>query len=502
MTTTSTESTALNLRAAGRAETRMFIDGELRDAQSGKHFDNISPATGAVLGTASAAGPEDMTAAIAAARRAFDTTDWSTNHALRKRCLVQLQEALEKEAEDLREEIIAEVGAPLMTTLMAQVDWPLADALTFPTDLIDSFAWTRELGVGKAGDGQRRVVKEPVGVVAAIAPWNYPFEIVSNKLGQALATGNTVVLKPDPNTPWTSTRLGRIIAEHTDIPPGVVNVVPTPDNAVAELLVTDPRVDLISFTGSTDVGRRIAGRAAETLKRVFLELGGKSALVMLDDADLDAAIPQTAQVCFHAGQGCAVNSRLLVPAHRYDAVVARVIELFEMFKPGDPARADTLLGPVINPKQRDRILGFIDRAKAAGAQVLTGGTTPTDMHPELAGGNYVLPTLIAAVDNAAEIARQEVFGPVMVVLPYSDDAEALALANDSDYGLSGSVFTTSPDRGMEFANRVRAGSFSVNGGLFYGADAPYGGYKASGIGRQNGIEGFEQYLETKTIGYL
>jgi aldehyde dehydrogenase (NAD+) len=502
MTATSTESTALNHRAAGRAEARMYIDGELRDARDGRRFDNISPATGEVLGTTSAAGPEDMAAAIGAARHAFDETGWSSDRALRKRCLVQLQEALEKESEELREEIIAEVGAPLMTTMMAQVDWPLADALRFPTELIDSFVWSRELGVGKAGDGQRRVVKEPVGVVAAIAPWNYPFEIVSNKLGQALATGNTVVLKPDPNTPWTSTRLGRIIAEHTDIPPGVVNVVPTPDNDVAELLVTDPRIDLVSFTGSTAVGRRIAGRAAETLKRVFLELGGKSALVMLDDADLDTAIPQTAQVCFHAGQGCAVNSRLLVPAHRYDEVVARVVELFEMFKPADPARADTLLGPVINQKQRDRILGFVERARTAGAQVLTGGEAPTDMHPELAGGNYVLPTLVAGIDNSAEIARHEVFGPVMVVLPYSDDAEALAMANDSDYGLSGSVFTASPDRGMDFANRIRAGSFSVNGGLFYGADAPYGGYKASGIGRQNGIEGFEQYLETKTIGYL
>jgi aldehyde dehydrogenase (NAD+) len=497
-----TESTALNHRAAGRAESRMYIDGELRDAHSGKRFDNISPATGEVLGTTSAAGSEDMVAAIVAARRAFDETEWSTNHALRKRCLGQLQEALEKESEELREEIIAEVGAPLMTTMMAQVDWPLADALRFPTALIDSFVWSRELGVGKAGDGQRRVVKEPVGVVAAIAPWNYPFEIVSNKLGQALATGNTVVLKPDPNTPWTSTRLGRLIAEHTDIPPGVVNVVPTPDNQVAELLVSDPRVDLVSFTGSTAVGRRIAGQAAETLKRVFLELGGKSALVLLDDADLDTAIPSTLQVCFHAGQGCAINSRLLVPAHRYDEVVARVVEMFEMIRPGDPARADTLLGPVINPTQRDRILGFIERAKAAGAQVLTGGEAPTDLHPDLAGGSYVLPTLIAGTDNSAEIARQEVFGPVMVVLPYSDDAEALALANDSDYGLSGSVFTASPSRGMDFANRIRAGSFSVNGGLFYGADAPYGGYKASGIGRQNGIEGFEQYLETKTIGYL
>lgn len=497
-----TESTALNARAAARAEARLLIDGELREARSGRRLDNISPATGKVIGSSTAAGAADMDAAIGAARRAFDETDWSIDRELRKRCLLQLQAALEAEREELREEIIAEAGAPWMTTVMAQVDWPLDDALLYPTELIDSFTWERELGVGKAGDGRRRVVKEPVGVVAAIAPWNYPFEIVANKLGQALATGNTVVLKPDPNTPWTSARIGRLIAEHTDVPAGVVNVVTTPDNAVAELLVTDPRVDLVSFTGSTHVGRLIAREGADTLKRVFLELGGKSAMVILDDADVDAALPNTAQVCFHAGQGCAVNTRLLVPASMYDTVVNKVIELFSMLAPGDPARQDTVLGPVISARQQDRILGFVERAEASGAEILTGGDKPVGLHPELAGGYYLTPTLVAGVDNSSEIAREEVFGPVMVVMPYSDDAEALAMANDSDYGLSGSVFSGSPERAMGFANRVRAGSFSVNGGLFYGADAPYGGYRASGVGRQNGIEGFEQYLETKTIGYL
>lgn len=498
-----TTSSAVNARAAARAESRMLIDGELCEAQSSARFDNLSPATGKALGSTAAAGSHDMDVAIGAARRAFDETDWKSNRALRRRCLLQLQEALEREREDLREEIIAEVGAPAMTTTMAQVDWPMTDALTYPAELMDSFGWERELGAGSAGSegNQRRVVKEAMGVVAAIAPWNYPFEIVSNKLGQALATGNTVVLKPDPNTPWSSTRIGRLIAEHTDIPAGVVNVVPTPDNAVAELLVTDPRVDMVSFTGSTDVGRLIARKGAETLKRVFLELGGKSALVLLDDADLDAALPNTAQVCFHAGQGCAVNTRLLVPAHLYDTVIEKVVELFGYFTPGDPARSDTLLGPVINPTQRDRILGFVDRARDAGAEILTGGTAATDLDPEIAGGNYVLPTLVAGVDNSAEIARREVFGPVMVILPYRDEAHALAIANDSDYGLSGSVFSASPERAMAFANGLRAGSVNVNGGLFYGADAPYGGYKASGIGRQNGVEGFEQYLETKTIGY-
>ncbi|MGB8404248.1 MAG: aldehyde dehydrogenase family protein [Mycobacterium sp.] len=496
-------SAALNTRAARRAESRLLIDGQLREADSGQQFDNYSPATGALLGSTTAAGAQDMDAAIAAARKAFDESSWATDRALRKRCLLQLQAALEAEREDIREEIIAEVGAPAMTTYMAQLDWPLGDALTYPAELIDTFGWERELGPGTifGDENRRRVVKEPVGVVAAIAPWNYPLEIVLNKLGQALATGNTVVLKPDPNTPWTSTRIGRLIAEHTDIPAGVVNVVPTPDNAIAELLVTDPRVDLVSFTGSTDVGRLVARRGAETLKRVFLELGGKSAMVVLDDADIDAVLPNTAQVCMHAGQGCATNTRVLVPRGIYDDFVAKITGLFELIKPGDPARPDTFLGPVINPKQRDRILGFIDRAREAGAEITTGGRVPDSIDPALAGGNYLLPTVVAAVENSAEIAQSEVFGPVMVVLPYKDEQDALRIANDSRYGLSGSVFSESRERALTFAGRVRAGSMIVNGGIYYGADAPYGGYKTSGVGRQNGVEGFEQHLETKSVGY-
>ena len=481
----------------------MLVDGQLRQAVSDMTFDNLSPATGEVLGSTAAGGVEDVDAAIAAARRAFDETAWSTDRALRKHCLAQLQEALEAERDALREEIVAEVGAPMMTTFMAQLDWPLSDALSYPMGLIDGFEWERELGPGTAfgGDNRRRVVKEPVGVVAAITPWNFPVEIVLNKLGPALAAGNTVVLKPDPNTPWTSTRIGRLVAECTDIPAGVLNVVPTPDNAVAQRLVTDPRVDMVSFTGSTDVGRLIAARGAETLKRVFLELGGKSAMVVLDDANIDEVLPNTAQVCMHAGQGCAINTRILVPAAAYDDVVTKVTELFELITPGDPALAETFLGPVINAVQRERILGFIDRARASGAEITTGGGVPATLPAGLEGGHYVMPTVVAGIDNSHEIAQHEVFGPVATILSYRDEAEALRIANDSAYGLSGSVFSASRDRGMAFAARVRSGSVNVNGGLFYGADSPYGGYKSSGLGRQCGLEGFEQHLETKAIGY-
>lgn len=496
-------SSALNGRAARRAEPRMMIDGVLREGAAGARFDNVSPATGRVLGSTASATAEDMDAAISAARKAFDETSWSTDHAFRKRCLLQLQEALDEESEDLREELVAEAGAPVLTTLMAQLDWPLADALRYPAELIDTFQWERELGPGTAmPEGNHRMVfKEAAGVVGAITPWNFPFEIVLNKLGQALATGNTVILKPDPNTPWNATRIGRLIAECTDIPAGVVNVVPTHDTSVASMLISDARVDLVSFTGSAEVGKQITRLGADTMKRVFLELGGKSALVMLDDADIDAVVPGSLAVCMHAGQGCAVTSRALVPKDRFDEFVEKAVGLFAMMTPGDPARPETFVGPVINATQRDRIMGFIDRARDAGADVAIGGSPPTNLDSELAGGTYVSPTVVVGVDNTFEIAREEVFGPVLVVLPYEDEAEALAITNDSHYGLSGSVYSHSRERGLGFARRVRSGSMMVNGGLFYGADSPYGGYKASGNGRQNGIEGFEQYLETKAVGY-
>jgi aldehyde dehydrogenase (NAD+) len=496
-------SAQINARAAGRAEARMLIDGDLVESSTGQTFENISPATGKVLGVTHAAVPVDMERAIAAARRAFDDTEWSTDFTLRKRCLMQLQEALESEQEYLRDELVAEAGAPVMTTHMAQLDWTLTDGLCSAVEQMDTFAWERTLdGGGLGGEGTHRAVwKEAVGVVGAIAPWNFPFEIAANKLAQALATGNTVVLKPDPNTPWTATRIGRLIVENTDIPRGVVNVVPTPDNSVAQLMVTDPRVDLISFTGSTAVGKLIAANSANTLKRVFLELGGKSAAVMLEDADVEAVIPNMAAVCMHAGQGCGITTRLVAPRGRMDEVLERLIELFTMIRPADPALPDTLIGPVINRRQQERILGYIERARTAGAEIAVGGGVPDDLPEELAGGTFVQPTIVTGVDNSAEIAREEVFGPVLVVLPYSDEDEALRIANDSEYGLAGSVFSGSRERGLAFARRVRAGAMSVNGGIYYGGDAPFGGYKASGLGRQNGIEGFESYLETKTVAY-
>jgi aldehyde dehydrogenase (NAD+) len=443
-----------------------------------------------------------MDRAIGAARKAFDETDWSTNRALRKRCLEQLQSAIEADKENLREELIAEVGCPAMTTQSAQLDWPLAEGLRYPAKLIDDFEWERTLeGGGLFGDRNvRTVVKEPVGVVAAITPSNFPIEVILNKLGPALAAGNTVVLKPDPNTPWNATRLGRLIAEHTDIPAGVVNVVPTPSNDVAAMLGTDPRVDIISFTGSTAVGKLLMRHGADNMKRMFLELGGKSVSIVLDDANPAAILGAAVGVCVHAGQACAATTRLLVHRSLFDDAVTNITAAYAAVPVGDPVQPETLVGPVISAAQKDRVLSAIEGARGDGASITVGGHEVDGLPEHLSGGHYVAPTVIVGVDNSSAIAQEEVFGPVLIVMPFDTDDEAVRIANDSAYGLAGAVMSRSMERGMNIARRIRTGSFGVNGGMFYGADAPFGGYKNSGVGRQCGIEGFQQYLETKTIG--
>jgi len=483
--------------AVSQGEVRMFIDGELTEARSGKRFDNINPATEEVLGDVADADAGDMGRAIAAARRAFDETGWATDKALRRRCLEQLHAALDADREALRAELVAEVGCPVLITYGPQLDAPLEDGLLWPARMIDEFAWERDLPEGTAFGMRswRKVVKEPVGVVGAIIPWNFPFEVTLQKVGQALATGNTMIVKPAPDTPWNATRLGRLVAEKTDIPPGVFNVVTSSDHLVGEELVVDPRVDLISFTGSTVTGRRIFEKGAATMKRLFLELGGKSAHIFLDDADLEASMPFASMVCMHGGQGCAMLTRMLIPRARYDEAIELMTPGFKSVAYGDPTDPSVIQGPQISAKQRDRVLGYIEKGVAEGARLVTGGGRPAD-RPK---GFYVEPTLFADVDNSMAIAREEIFGPVLVVIPFDDDDDAVRITNDNEYGLSGAVTSADEDRALAVGRRIRSGTIGVNGGVFYGADAPFGGYKASGIGRQNGLEGLEQYLETKTI---
>lgn len=479
-------------------ESRLLIDGELVDAASGRRFDNVNPATEEVLGQVADGGHEDMGRAITAARRAFDDTDWATNRALRRRCLEQLQEAIEAEREEMRAELVAEVGTPVMVTYSAQLDAPMEDAFRWPAKNLEQFQWERLLADSDAfGIRSRRlVVKEPQGVVGAIIPWNFPFEVTANKLGPILATGNTVVIKPAPDTPWNATRLGRLIAERTDIPAGVVNVVSSSDHLVGEDLTLDPRVDLISFTGSTVTGKRIMEKGAATLKRVFLELGGKSAMIVCDDADFSAVLPSAGAACMHAGQGCALQTRILLPRSRYAEGVEILTAIMQGIPYGDPTDPSVMQGPQVSAKQRDRVLSYIKKGIDEGANLVVGGHRPAQFDK----GYFVEPTLFTDVDNSMTIAREEIFGPVLAVIAYDDDNDAVRIANDSSYGLSGGVFSASAERALSIARRIRTGSISVNGGVWYGADGPYGGYKTSGIGRQNGLEGFETYLETKLVG--
>ncbi|MBX9922258.1 MAG: aldehyde dehydrogenase family protein, partial [Mycolicibacterium frederiksbergense] len=342
-------------------ESRLFIDGKLV-AGSGGTFETVNPATEEVLGVAANADEADMSAAIGAARTAFDDTDWSTNTELRVRCLRQLREAMHANLEDLRELTISEVGAPRMLTAGAQLEGPIDD-LAFSADTAESYAWRSDLGYATPqGIPTNRVVaREAVGVVGAITPWNFPHQINLAKVGPALAAGNTLVLKPAPDTPWMAAVLGEIIAEHTDFPAGVINIVTSDDHGVGALLSKDPRVDMVSFTGSTNTGRAVMTDSAVTIKKVFLELGGKSAFIVLDDADLGGACAMAAfTVAMHAGQGCAITTRLVVPRAAYDEAVEAAAATLGGIKPGDPNSKRTVCGPVISARQRDRIQGYLD----------------------------------------------------------------------------------------------------------------------------------------------
>ncbi|MGD0392034.1 MAG: aldehyde dehydrogenase [Acidimicrobiales bacterium] len=475
----------------------MLIDGQLRTSRSGRTFDVVNPATEETIGVVADGGPEDLDDAVVAARRAFDESGWSTDVDLRVRGLRQLQAAFLDHAEDIRAMTVAETGSPLSLTYSAQLDAPV-ESLGWVSDLAEAYQWETDLGDASPMGipSHRWVRREATGVVGAITPWNVPHQINLAKLGPALAAGNTVVLKPAPDTPWCATVLGRLIAEETDIPAGVVNIVPSSEHTVGALLSGDPRVDQISFTGSTATGKQVMISAADSLKKVFLELGGKSAFVILDDADLRGAVATAAfTVCTHAGQGCAITTRLLVPRRQFDEAVGSTAKVLAKLPAADPTDPGTICGPLISARQRDRVEGYLRLAVEEGGAFVTGGGRPADLDR----GYFVEPTLIVGVDNRARVAQEEIFGPVLVVIPHDGDDHAVALANDSSYGLSGSVWSADRDRAVGVADRIRTGTIGINGGLWFSPDVPFGGYKQSGVGRESGVAGFEEYLETKSI---
>lgn len=470
-----------------------YIDGQWTDPDSGR-YDVVNPATEAVIQTAPDASVAQVRQAVAAARSAFDTGPWPTAEpAERARCLQQLSDALMARGEEVYALAQAEWGCSANERLI-HVDGPAfmvghaAELATEPAEA-PMEAW------GAAGTTLLRY--EPLGVVAAMTPWNFPHTLNVMKLGAALAAGNTLVLKPSPLTPLAGLALARIIDEDTDIPPGVVNVVTPTSVEASRSLTLDPRVDMVSFTGSSVVGRDVMAGAATTMKRVLLECGGKSATILLPDVDVsdDLLDRLLFEGCtMHAGQACILNSRLLLPEAIHDDVVDRLAELSRGVVIGDPVDPAVTMGPLISREQLDRVEGFVKRAEADGATVVAGGARPKDLN----SGFYFEPTILTDAAADSYIAQEEVFGPVLTVLRYRDDDEAVTIANNSSYGLGGAVWGSDIDRAVAIARRMRTGQVSVNGTI--PGDAPFGGFKQSGIGREGGVMGLRAYMEPKAIG--
>ena len=476
-------------------ENQLLIDGELVGATGDRRFTSLNPATEETIGEAADATVVDVERAIRAARRAFDETDWSTNAGLRARCMRQLAQGMRDNVEDLRTLTVSEVGVPIAMTSGPALEGPIG-ILDYYADLAESYDRTVDLGVAEAYGGMHRrwVEREPYGVVSAISAYNYPTQLNLAKLGPALAAGCTVVLKGAPDTPLITLALGRLIAG-TDMPAGVVNVLASSEVETGVVMTTDPDVDMVTFTGSTAVGKSIVAAASSTLKKVFLELGGKSAMVVLDEENVDGgAFGCSMAANSHAGQGCAITSRLLVPRAHMDRAVKMATEIFEGLGVGDPFDPANYVGPLISAKQRDKVQGMVDRAVEAGATVVTGGSATG--HDK---GFFFEPTVIVDADENSEIAQDEVFGPVLVVLPHDGDDDAVRIANNSKYGLSGGVLATDRSQALGVARRIRTGTLSVNGGMWHAPDAPFGGYKQSGIGRENGVAGLEEFLQTKLL---
>ncbi|WP_179475214.1 aldehyde dehydrogenase family protein [Mycolicibacterium vinylchloridicum] len=476
-------------------DARLLIDGSLVDTD--RHYANIDPYSEKVLGYTPEATLVDTQAAIVAARRAFDRTRWRTDHDFRATCLMQLHDGLLRRVEELRTILVSESGCPIFMTRGQQLDLAIAEIVNWSA-MARQYAYESYLSptAGPSGTSERLVLREPIGVGALIAPYNYPVNMLITKLGPALAAGNTVVLKPSPHTPWTAAFIGEVAALETDIPAGVFNVITGSGTDVSSVMVEHPLVDFVHFTGSTEVGRRIMANAAGTVKKVILELGGKSAHIVLDDADIEAAVRFTvARMSRHSGQGCTNLTRLLLPRRHFDGALEVAAEAAAEVVWGDPMSERTHMGPQISEKSRQRVLGAIDRAVGEGGRLIAGGAAPDSK------GFFVEATVIADVSPKSALAQEELFAPVLAVLSYEDDDEAVAIANDSIYGLSGAVTGGSDRRALEVARRVTTGTMDVNNATWFAPDSPFGGLKQSGLGTDWGVYGLEECLQTRIIGH-
>ncbi len=471
---------------------RLFIGGAWVAPEGTGTIEVVSPATEEVVARVPDATAADVDKAAAAARRAFDEGPWPHLPAAeRGAVLTKVAEAVTAEMGEMAEVISTEMGSPVSWAQLGQV---LAPTMIFNyyAELAGTFTFD-EVRTGVLNP-KVLVTKEPVGVVAAIAPWNVPLFIAAAKLAPSLAAGCTVVFKPAPETPLDAFRLAEIFAE-AGLPEGVLSVVPA-GREVGEHLVTHPGVDKVSFTGSTAAGKRIGGLCGERLKRCTLELGGKSAAIILDDADLTATLANLMpNALMNNGQACVAQTRILAPRGRYDEVVEAVVAQVEGMTVGDPLDPATEVGPLVAARQRDRVEGYLRSGQEEGAKVAVGGGRPAGLDK----GWYVEPTVFVDVDNRMAIAQEEIFGPVLVVIPYEGDDQAVAIANDSHYGLCGSVWTGDNERGLGVARRVRTGTYMLNAGVPIDLSTPFGGYKESGVGREFGPEGLDIFLEKKSI---
>jgi acyl-CoA reductase-like NAD-dependent aldehyde dehydrogenase len=469
-----------------QARETVFIGGEWVEPSGADPIEVVNPTTEEAIATVPGCTPVEVDRAVAAAREAFE--GWSqTPREERARALGAIAAGLEERADELAALIAQELGMPLKLSRMVQVGLGIGHFAAMP-QLIEQVAWEEEVG-------NSRVLREPIGVVGAITPWNYPLNQIGAKVAAALAAGCTVVLKPSEVVPLNAFVLAEVI-EAAGLPPGVFNLVSGTGPVVGEAIAAHPGVDMVSFTGSTRTGRRVSQLAAETVKPVAMELGGKSPNVILDDAELERAVPDGVGKCFlNSGQTCSALTRMLVPRQRLAEAEEIARATAEAFTPGDPFDRASKLGPVVSAPQRDRVRGYIERGIAEGARLVTGGAE----QPEgLERGYFVRPTVFSEVEPGMTIAQEEIFGPVLAIQPYEGEDDAVRIANDTPYGLAGGVWSADRERAIAVAKRLRSGQIEINGGAFNPL-APFGGFGQSGHGRENGRFGLEELLQVKSL---
>jgi len=479
---------------------QMFVDGKWIEAEAGRTYALPNPATEEEIALVPDASEADVGRAVGAARRAFDEGPWPrTPVEERVAVLHRIADGIERRKEEFRDILVRAHGAAALTH-SHQLDQPIELVRNY-AEIASRYAFEEMLPlveqVTPAGANlvSTLLVRQPVGVCALIPTWNFPLWVTAQKFAPALAAGCTTVVKPSPWGPLIDLMLAEV-ADEAGVPPGVLNVVSGQGPEIGPALVADPRVDKVSFTGSNGTGKRIMQAAGANLTRVHLELGGKSALIVLDDHDLGPAVPIAASPAFfHAGQGCAMTTRVLVSRSRHDELVEKMKGFVEkIVRVGDPADPSVMLGPVIRPERRDAIESYVASGREQGAELVTGGARPAG----LARGWFVAPTIFGNVRNDMRIAQEEIFGPVVSVLPFDDDDEAVRIANESDYGLFGSILSNDKPRAIEMAKRIRTGGVSINGAS-NSFQKPSGGFKHSGIGRENGRFGLEEYTELQVV---